>query len=319
MKKFLVLIMVLALMLPTVAFAEQLSLTTGLPTDKEYKAIAVQFDNSVGARPHYNMTRADVVYEMPIVSMNMTRYTAIFNDEIPELVEAVRSARIMHIDTAYDWTAAFVHFGGQQKKGSSIYDYVEGKKLVRFDGLTDGKNFYRDSKRKAPYNVFGRLAQMHESFKAPSAERVHTPLKFSAENPTIKGEDVTSFGINYTGSFNPSYVYDAEAGVYHRYYNGKLMKDGNDGAAYDYENVIVVTAEYSFMKNASDRPIVELLRTGNKAEYFIGGKHFTGSWSRKGITTSTVFVDDEGNEVQFKPGKTFIQVIMPETEIEING
>ncbi len=296
----------------------QLSLTTGLPTDKPYKALAVQFDNTADARPQMNMSKADVIYEIEIARGGYTRYTAIFNDEIPELVEAVRSARIMHIDVALDWGAAFVHFGGQQMQGSSIYDYVKTVKVKRFDGLSDSKNFYRDNKRVAPYNVVGRLGQMYEATEAPAPETLHTPLSFSAENPTIKGEDVSVFRIPYSEKlgYYPSYEYLADEGVYRRYYNRQDMLDGADGSTYDFENVIVMYADYSWYDNASDRPIVALTGT-NKCEYFIGGKHFTGTWSRTDVNSSTVYYDDEGNEVLLKPGKTFIQMVRTGIEIEI--
>lgn len=325
MKRVLILILALALFLPACAFAEaevaaepQLSLTTGLPTDKPYNAFAVQFDNTSNARPQKNMSEADVIYEIEIANGGYTRYTAIFNDTIPEEVEAIRSARIHHADVALDWSATFVHFGGQQMEGSNVYDYFKQVGLNRFDGLSDSKNFYRDNTRVAPYNVVGRLQQMAEKTETPAAETIHTPLTFSAENPTIKGEDVSVFRINYGEKigFYPSYEYLADEGVYRRYYNRKDMIDGTSGKNYDVENVIVMYADYSWYDGASDRPIVALTGT-NKCEYFIGGKHFTGTWVRNSVQESTTYLDDEGNVVAFKPGKTFIQIIKPSVEIEI--
>ncbi len=322
MKRVMVFVLALMMLLSACAFAEgevqQLSLTTGLPTDHEYKAMAVNFDNSADARPQVGMSKADVIYEIEIANGGYTRYTAIFNDEIPELVEAVRSARIMHADVALDWTATFVHFGGQQMAGSNVYDYFKSTGLNRFDGLSDSKNFYRDSKRVAPYNVFGRLLQMYDATEAPAAETVHTPLTFSAENPTIKGESVSVFRIPYGEKigFYPSYEYLKDEGVYRRYYNRQDMTDGADGSTYDFENVIVMYADYSWYDGASDRPIVALTGT-NKCEYFIGGKHFTGTWTRSSVNESTSYLDDEGNVVAFKPGKTFIQIVKPSIELEI--
>jgi len=325
MKRVLILILALALFLPACAFAEgeavqepQLSLTTGLPTEKAYNAFAVQFDNTADARPQKNMSEADVIYEIEIANGGYTRYTAIFNDTIPEEVEAIRSARIHHADVAMDWSATFVHFGGQQMAGSNVYDYMKQVGLNRFDGLSDSKNFYRDNKRVAPYNVVGRLLQMANKTEAPAPETVHTPLTFSAENPTIKGDDVSVFRIGYGENigFYPSYEYLPEEGVYRRYYNRKDMIDGITGKHYDVENVIVMYADYSWYEGASDRPIVALTGT-NKCEYFIGGKHFTGSWVRNSVNESTSYLDDEGNVVAFKPGKTFIQIIKPSVELEI--
>jgi hypothetical protein len=265
------------------------------------------------------MIRADVIYEMEIHNGGYTRYTAIYNDDIPDIVEAVRSARIMHIDAAKDWSATFVHFGTQGGAAeTNVKEYIKKVPIERFDGMTDGKNFYRDNKRVAPYNAVARLAKIYEQATTPEAETVHTPLRFSAENPTIKGEDVSVFRIPYGVNigFYPSYEYVKEEGVYRRFYNRKDMKDGVTGDIYKFENVIVMYAEYSWYNGKADRPLVGLIGT-NKCEYFIGGKHFTGTWVRESADQSTTYYDEEGNVVLFKPGKTFIQVVKPSVEIEI--
>lgn len=325
MKRYLAMILALVMLLAVCAYAEEgqkLSKTTGLPTDKEYKAIAVQFDNTGAARPQLNMSRADVVYEMEIHNGGYTRYTAVFNDTIPEKVEAIRSARIMHVDAALDWSAHFVYYGAQGEEGSRVDDYFKTVKLYgRTNGMYDGNNFYRDKKRKAPYNVVFKAKNLYDTkVNAVDPAEVHTPLEFSADNYTAKGENVNEFSIPYSVNlgFNPSYKYIADQGIYRRYYNGKLMKDGADDATYDVSNVIVMTANYAWNKGKADCPLVELIGS-NECEYFIGGKHFTGSWYRNSANESTVYLDDEGKVVQFKPGKTFIQVIKPEVDVKIEG
>jgi len=297
-----------------------ISRTTGLPVaNRPYKALAVQFDNTADARPQLNMSRADVIYEMEIHNGGYTRYTAIYSDDIPEMVEAVRSARIMHVDVSMDWSASFVHFG-KQTGGveTNVETYVAAVGIERFDGMKDAKRFYRDSDRVAPYNVVARLNQVYEAATAPDAETVHTPLSFSADNPTIKGDNVSVFRIPYGEhiGFYPSYEYIKEEGVYRRFYNRRNMVDGASGRTYDFANVIVMYADYEWHNGADDQPIVALTGT-NKCEYFIGGKHFTGTWMRESVYQSTVYYDDEGKVVQFKPGKTFIQVVKPSVKIEI--
>ena len=324
MKRILSIMIAVITLLTVCAYAEggQLSRTTGLPTDKtEYKAMAVQFDNTPAARPQLNMFQADVIYEMEIWDGGYTRYTAIFNDEIPDLVEANRSARIMHVDAALDWTANFVFYGYQDAPGSSVREYLDSvKHYGLFNGMTDSKNFYRDTSRKAPYNAIAKLKQMYDSAEAIDPAEVHTPLVFSAENPTVKGEAVSAFSIPYNPriKYEASWKYDASTDTYRRYYMGEAQRDGATGAYFDAKNVIVMTAEYSWSYGDASAPLVELFGS-NKCDYFIGGQHFTGTWTRSGADSSTVYLDDEGNVVNFKPGKTFIQVIKPAVELVIEG
>ena len=182
------------------ACAEQKkSITTGLPTDQaEARIMICQMDNEPGARPQKGIGSADIVYETEIYDGGYTRYTAIFNDSIPELIEAIRSARIMHIDIAIDWGATFIHFGGQSMVGTSIYDYLNSTSLLhsRYDGLYNTKDFYRDTDRAAPYNVVCRLTQIYDKIDT-NMVTARSPMVFN-ENYTVKGTNTNIFRINYS-------------------------------------------------------------------------------------------------------------------------
>ncbi len=318
MKRLFSLIVALVLAFSTAALAEGYSLTTGLPTDsEEQKIVAIQFDNTGKARPQINMIAADVIYEAEIANGGYTRYTALFNDSIPDEVEAVRSARIMHIDIALDWGATFVHYGGQQMVGSSIYDYLNTVNLhSRFDGLTNGVDFYRDTQRVAPYNVVARLGQIYSKIDMNKTTS-RSPLTFSETDYTVRGTNSNIFRINYSidQGYYPSYQYKPGEGVYYRFYNRADFLDGN-GEQYTCSNVIVMQADYTWYNGEADRPMVALTGS-NRCDYFIGGKHFTGTWVRNDVSETTQFLDSDGNVVVFKPGKTFIQIIKKAEQLQL--
>ena len=48
------------------------------------------------------------------------------------------------------------------------------------------------------------------------------------------------------------------------------------------------------------------------ADIFIGGRYIPGYWVRESIDSPTVFLDDQGNEIQLTRGKTFIAHFPPE-------
>ena len=131
------------------------SITTGLPTDHAPKIMICQMDNEPGARPQKGIGSADVVYEVEIYDGGYTRYTAIFNDAIPEKIEAIRSARIVHAHICYEYRGAFVHFGGQPYEGSNFWDYAATMHFdARWDGINEddgssnsSRDFYRDRNR----------------------------------------------------------------------------------------------------------------------------------------------------------------------------
>ena len=174
MKKIVGMALVLLMVMACAAVAEGtgLSITTGLPTDKPQQIMVVQMDNEPGARPQKGIGSADIVYEVELYNGGYTRYTAVFNDNIPELVEAVRSARIVNVDIYSEYGGALVHFGARVDPDSNMYDYFNAN---GFTAELDGNNhnpvktypsagglFYRDSSRAAPNNVVGKLQQMYD-------------------------------------------------------------------------------------------------------------------------------------------------------------
>ena len=330
MKKIIAIALVLMMAFATAAMAEgtNLSLTTGLPTDKPQEIMVVQMDNEPKSRPQMGIASADIVYEVELYNGGYTRYTAIFNDTIPELVEAIRSARIVNCDIYSEYQGAFVHFGARVDPDSNLYDYFNAN---GFTAELDGNNhnpvktypnatglFYRDSSRAAPNNVVGKLQQLHDMIDW-STLSCRSPLKFN-EYPTIPaGEDCNKFQIVYREkSYRPSFQWDATQGKYLRFYNDNPFKDGATGQQVAYDNVIVQHVRYEWFGGKSEAPHV-FLYEGNTCDYFVGGKHFTGYWVRDNIGSNTVYYDDAGNEVRFNPGHTFIEILKTEKSIDFLG
>lgn len=321
MKKIVCIALALLMALACAATAEgaNFSITSGLPTDKTPTAMVVQLDNEPGARPQRGIASADIVYEIELYNGGYTRYTAVFNDTIPELVEAVRSARIVNADIYSEYNGAFVHFGGQKYEGSNVYDYFGTMHFgARYDGIGGDSDFYRDSSRKAPNNVACKLQNLVNKTDWTGITCT-SPLTFNVY-PTIpaNGDDVNSFRIPYRDSYSPSYTWDAAAGKYQRFYNGNPFVDGTTGEQVMVDNVIVQSVEYAWYSGESDRPKVTVTGTG-RCEYFMGGKHFTGTWSRDSVKANTVYYDDAGNEVLLNPGTTYIQMLKTEKAVEILG
>ena len=325
MKRILLTILAFILAFSGAAFAEEQptiedtmlvpsSATTGYVTDEPDQILVVQIDNEPGARPQLGISYADIVYEMVVYNGGYTRYTAVFNDTIPEKVEAVRSARMLNVDMYLEYGGAFVHFGGQEYEGTSVFDYFKTVNMqARFDGLKDSTHFYRDDRREAPNNVVARLQMIADDVDWSNIE-CKSPLRFSETDYTAKGEPASRLSINYRSGYAPSYEF--ADGVYYRSYNDAPHVDGQTDEQLTCSNIIVQQVKYSWYEGASDRPLIASIGSG-KCDYFIDGMHFTGYWERTDLNESTVYYDDEGSRVYFKPGKTFIQIISEAEEVAI--
>lgn len=325
MKRIICALLAMLMLLASAAVAESsnLSITTGLPTSQPQQIMVVQMDNEPKARPQKGIGSADIVYEVELYNGGYTRYTAVFNDTIPEKVEAIRSCRIVNVDIYSEYAGAFVHFGARVDPDSNAYDYfnrngftaeLDGNNHNSVRTYNAGNLFYRDSGRAAPNNVVGKLQEMHDLIDW-STLSCRSPLQFN-EFPTIpEGEIVKSFKISYRDSYTPSYEWDDQLGKYKRFYNGKEYKDGTTGEQVTCDNVIVQHVEYEWFGGKSEAPKVTMYGR-NACDYFIGGRHITGYWERNDVTSNTVYYDDNGNVMKFNPGHTFVEVLKLEKSIE---
>lgn len=276
-------------------------------------AAIVQIDNEPKSRPQIGIGMADVIYEVELYNGGYTRYTAVFMNDYPEKLEAIRSARIPNADIAKEYGGLFIHYGGQNYEGRDVFKYMENlKDFDSLEGMRSGE-FKRDSSRAAPNNVYVNLAKVMKSAKY--TDNAHMPFSFSEDGFTSQGDDVTKFDIAYRGNdYHPSFEYNAKDGLYYRFYNGKAHVDGGSKEQLTFANVIVMRVETSWHNGMSDAPIIELTGSG-VCEYFIDGKHFTGTWSRKNVNSNTVYNDADGNEVIFKTGKVMVELAKDRVEL----
>lgn len=317
--------MVLMMVLVSAATAEGISITTGRPTDKAPSTMVAQLDNEPAARPQMGIGSADIVYEIELYDGGATRYTAVFNDTIPSEIEAIRSSRIVNATVFSEYCGAYVYYGAQVYEGSNAIDFMNTKDFqnaignsARYNGIwvgcndnhcnTEGANkFYRGSRRVAPHNV---VAKMEDLYNMTDWANItcKSPLKFNAAFTVPEGEEVTGFAIDYgSKSYAPSYVWDAAQNRYMRLYKNKPFVDGATGEQVYVDNVIVQHVNSGWYSGESDRPKVDLVGN-NVCDYFVGGKHFTGTWARNSLSENTVYYDANGNEVLFNPGVTYIQI-----------
>ncbi len=87
---------------------------------------------------------------------------------------------------------------------------------------------------------------------------------------------------------------------------GMIMKSATltKGEPITFSNVIVqyINMDWSY---GGECPLPKLLGTGN-ADYFMGGKRYTGVWSREKYDDRTVFYGPDGEEITLQPGRTMI-------------
>ncbi len=305
---------------------------TGEAWSGTYQPIFVSIDTDPLARPNYGVSDADVIYELPIHRQGNTRSIALFMSTVPGLgAGPVRSARIPMVDIAEEWGAGYTFFGMQEQKGTSVKTYISelrkggGSATFPYLDLMGAKfsPHYERTNYANPHNVRVNVASLLAEF-ADSQPKMR-PWKFSDEG-LDRGASAYSISMEFRPDFVPSFLYNEETRLYDRYYNSEPFVDGNNGKACSFANVIIMRTDVSWYRNNPSRPVVKLTGQG-VAEIFMNGRYIRGTWVRavsknpssSDLTARTVFLDENGEEISFLPGKTFIHIVPVAQQVVIGN
>ena len=294
---------------------------TGEAYDGAYQPVLVNIDSHPNALPHWGVASADLIYELPIQRDGSTRQLALFMSEYPESAGPVRSARIPMCSLREMWGAPY-YFFGYQSGTTSVKEWVQknsanGKFAYPYIDLMVKKvgQWYErssDSNHVAPYNVRLNMEQVRAEYAVTPAAQ---PYLFS-ETGLTGGEDAPGIIISYKATspaYLTAYQYNEATGLYDRYRNGEPYTDALTGEACAFANVIVVRTDVTWASNNPSRPVIRLNGEG-VCEIFQNGRYIRGTWVRDCTETAKlesrmIFLDENGEEVPMKVGKTFIQIV----------
>lgn len=285
-----------------------LSFTTGLPFEGDYKPVIAIIENLSSVRPQTGLQTADVVYEVPVES-SITRFVCVFSDNVPEKIMPVRSARVPFIYIQHEWNAVFMHFGGSgdtyDHNDYSFYGHeLYGDLKYDVDGLK-GKwkdYFYRAENIDAPHNVVAN------PFKAQKLyDYKPQPLGWLFDTNVVYPGDTVSeikLALCSTDEDYVSYTYDAKTNSYLRFMDGKPFTSAETGNQVSVKNLIV---QYSTYHVSYKIKLWNLIGEG-KADFYIAGKMIKGSWKRETADSKTIYYDGNGKQIVLLPGNTWIEL-----------
>ena len=321
--------------------------TTGMPVSGGlYMPMLVQISNpegsekvngksvsaaGIGERAPWGGQYADIVYEGILYRSGQTRITFLFNDSFaegqPVSVGPVRSARIGHVLLREEWQGGIVYAGGPRREENDIAEMFAqlgaSEKGVTFN-LLDGK--YQDYKNrvqgvKAPDNYNVNLIGIRTLIPSTTVATPH-PFLFTDVSPYVDGYEM-AYNINLDWGhkkYISHFYYDESNNLYLRYSGDApymTFASADDRSAdseeqLSFSNVIIQRVSYEYTNNSKIMPVMQSVGKGN-ADIFIGGRYIPGYWVRESTESPTVFLDDQGNEIQLTRGKTFIAHFPPES------
>jgi hypothetical protein len=274
---------------------------TGLPDGESLNrpALSVKIENTPESRPQTALDVADVVYE-EVTEADITRFLAVFNSQVPDVVGPVRSVRAMDADLVAPLGGIYAYSGGARNVVDRIRE-VPGVNTV--DETQAGEAMFRDRERRAPHNLYGRGPGLLDKGGQPIP--VKPLFEYLEGGAAFNGEPVAQFTVGFKQGFAVDYIFDAASRTWKRAY-GPTPHTVASGAQIAPTNVIVEMV--GCCASGAEGGDYQTVGQGD-AMVFSDGKLVRGRWSRTDRTQATRYTDAAGAPIKLTPGRTFVELL----------
>ena len=288
------------------------------------RPIALIVPNENNAIPHYNLSRASILYEANVEG-RMTRLMAVFEDWLKlEKTGNVRSLRTYYAYWAFEWDAFLVHLGGP----FFINELIAEPGTENIDGLltSDSAAFIRTTDRSSPHNAYTDGPRLASTISRKGyslnyrdlTDSEHFRFASKKEPNTLNQYDQdakSALYIDMSGCYPLTrcyFEYNEDDGLYYR---SQHLSGGTDGPHID-----AATGEQLSFKNI----LIQYVKCDDLGEgylafqchdttsdgwFFTNGRGIHVNWKKESNYGATKFYDDNGREIILNTGKTMICVV----------
>lgn len=292
----------------------------------ERRPIAVMIPNNAPAMPQYGLSQAGIIYEAPVEG-RITRLMAVFeNFDDLDRIGPVRSSRDYFVYVAMGYEAIYCNWGLAKPY---VEELINRPNYYNISAAVDGihnpaDEAYKRVKRPGYATEFTGYLDIEGVFKAAERlgyswnydENYVPPFLFAADDVTADYADNDEAALIYPGgkeggnsggygAYHPYFEYHEDDHLYYRYQDGKAQMDEYNNEQLAVSNVVF---QYCHGEVRDDHDYLAFGVHGEgDAVVFTNGKVIKGKWMRyDGDFTPAKFFDEEGNEIIFNQGKTWV-------------
>ncbi|WP_077324466.1 DUF3048 domain-containing protein [Virgibacillus siamensis] len=283
---------------------------TGLKSDKKVnnRIVGVMVNNHTDARPQTGLSKADIVFEI-LAEGYITRFLALYQSQLPEVVGPVRSAREYYFELADGYNAIYVYHGA----ANFVNDMIKKRGIEHLNGSkhdNDGYLFKRESFRKAPHNSYLLFDAVYDAAKKKgyNVKASYKTLPFMSEKEagSIEGDSAKHIEIVYSDSPLEivEFDYDKKSKTYTRYNDRKKTVELESGKPIKVDNIFVVETHHEVIDDAGRRAID--ITSGGDGYLFQRGKVRKVKWKNQ---NGRIIPVKDGKPAEFVPGQTWINIV----------
>ena len=285
------------------------------------RPLAVMTPNESSAIPHYNLSKASILYEANVEG-RMTRMLAIYEDwQDLEKIGNIRSLRTYYGYWALEWDAFIVHFGGP----FFVDEVLDKPDVQNLDGNASSVGFFRSSDRQAPHNAYasgdGLTNLINQkgyslTYRGLSDEN-HYQFTTKADPNTLDqySDAKSAVKIDMSSCYPLTrcyFKYNEDDGLYYRYQHLSGSTDGPHvdavtGEQLTFKNILV---QYTKHEELGEGYLAfQCHDTTRDGWFFTNGKGIHVTWEKTTDFGATRYYDDNGNEITLNTGKTMVMIV----------
>ena len=271
---------------------------TGEPVQALGPELIFKIDNVAQARPPTGLTKADIVYLLPVEG-GLSRILAVFSSHIPPVVGPVRSSREEDIALLRQFGKPAFAFSGAQPR---LLPVVEHARIVDlYAGIVGG--YFRSSSRIAPYNLYASTSKLLAEAKGASKAR-DIGFRFGTAPPG--GKQTSVYNVSYpSAAFSLRWAAPANRWL--------ISMDGKPATAADGKRLGARTVVVQYVKVGTSgflelgiRPPYAHTVGSGSAVVLRDGRAYHVHWSRPTADGGTVFTLPDGRRMPFARGQVWV-------------
>lgn len=256
--------------------------------------LGVMIENSEEARPQTGLDAAGIVFET-VTEAGITRYAALYQENMPEEVGPVRSVRPYFVDWLMSFDASIAHVGGSE----TALQMIEERKAKDINEFFHGDAFYRRDDREAPHDAYARTKDL-VALQKELSHKTSSVKDFPRTNDSPSAQPTaTTITINYSiPIFQAQFKYDPATHLYARSLAGQPHIDAATNKQITVRNLIVIKMIGDINAIGSGEAL--LYKDGNVQKL---------RWQQKDFSSRIELLDEQGNQVALNRGDSWFAVI----------
>ncbi len=297
---------------------------------EHYTPIAVVYDNNADGYMHMGVGSADIIFQIPNQSTGNNKLLVVFASRFPVYAGGTRSGRVTAFPLALALDAAFVSAGVPPIEDSTVgvtemrtkwhynFDNKDNPSNNKFFDTTSGRPYKHratDLGLKNVSNLMAHIQEIRNDYLIPNNVQFEKRPFLFTDEPLTRGEVANVIDMKFYESANAKGGTNENSDCTFRYEDGVgYTRDILMGTEFDRE-----TEEFLYFANVIVMR-VKIKQKGNYlyydshlagsggADIFQNGRYIRGAWYREKENSRLIFLDDEGNELKFQRGTSYIVV-----------